>query len=84
MRHQLTKMSILITICSSFSSICEVLGFDQLWLRVVVGEATELNVSSLFLLSSSDLVNGLVLLMNSNISSPVNLVSSRSALVDRF
>lgn len=77
-------MSILITICSSISGICEVLGFDQLWLRVVVGEATEFNVSSLFLLSSSDLVNGLVLLMNSNISSPVNLVSSRSALVDRF
>ena len=28
------------------------------------------------ILFSSDLVNGLVLLMNSNISSPVNLVSS--------
>lgn len=35
-----------------------------------------LNVSaSVFDLFSSDLVNGLVLLMNSNISSPVNLVS---------
>lgn len=31
---------------------------------------------SLSLLLSSDLVNGLVLLMNSNISSPVNLVSA--------
>lgn len=32
-------------------------------------------------LSSSDLVNGLVLLMNSNISSPVNLVSSSHSVV---
>lgn len=77
-------MSILITICSSISSICEVLGFDQLWLRVAVGEATEFNVSSLFLVSCSDLVNGLVLLMNSNISSPVNLVSSPADLIDKF
>lgn len=40
---------------------------DQSW--------EELNLQN-FLSLSSDLVNGLVLLMNSNISSPVNLVSA--------
>uniref|UniRef100_A0A3B5MYA3 UDP-glucuronic acid decarboxylase 1 n=1 Tax=Xiphophorus couchianus TaxID=32473 RepID=A0A3B5MYA3_9TELE len=49
-------------------------------LQALQGEPLTVSLFFFFFFFCSDLVNGLVLLMNSNISSPVNLVMSRSQI----